>query len=126
MAAIEPGERFTVEYGNGHQLEVIALAGRKQGRVLSLLSDIGKAEETREYHLAGDKVEEALAICLGGGSEGGNESETERQKRESANAKAADLFDTVLDFESAADIVRSTLSKQALSEDDKKKLELPH
>ena len=123
MPAIEPGEKFTIEYGNGHRLEVTALAGRKQGRVLALLSAIGQAEETKSYHLATDKLEEALAICLGGGSEGGNESETERQKREAANAHAAELFDTVLDFESAADVVRATLGKQSLSEDDKKKLE---
>lgn len=122
---IEPGEPFTIEYGNGHELTVIALAGRKQGQVLTLLTEIGRAEETKDYSFAAELVEKALAVCLGGGAEGGNETEPARQKREAANAKAAEMFDTVLDIESASDIVRSTLNKQSLSEADKKKSESP-
>ena len=100
---IEPGEKFAIEYGNGKQLDVVCLAGRKQSRIMKLLSDIQKAEKENTLGNLGDLFLECLVICTGD------------------EAKANDLFENSVNYEMIGDIVSKTTAKQTLTEDDAKK-----
>ncbi len=104
---IEPGQLFTIEYGNGHMLEVRALAGRKQAQLAKTLSQAGQAEVEQNILALFDASLEALKLCVG-------------------DDAAESLWDDHVDAELAMEIAGKTLGKQALSEDDKKKLESPH
>lgn len=106
MALIEPGQPFEIEYGNERKLEVVALAGRKQGQLQKLLGRIGSAEADGNAENILDMAEEALAICVG-------------------TEKAAELFNTIIDLELAMQICQKTMLKQVLSEDERKKSESP-
>lgn len=104
MTAIEPGQSFTIQYGNDHTIDVVALAGRKQRLLANKIKELVSAErEGRSLDLF-DLSEEALAMCLG-------------------DERAAELFESAVDAEMAIDIATKTLGKQSLSDDDKKKLE---
>ena len=107
MAFIEPGTKFLIAYGNGHELEVTALAGRKQRQLADLVKKLAAAESSGEGLDAFGYCEEALALCVG-------------------EENAAELFDSAVDAELAIDIATKTLSKQQLSEEDRKKSDLPH
>ena len=107
MAFIEPGQLFEIEFGNGHKLEVAALAGRKQGQLQKMLGKIAMCEANGNAESLLEMVEEALAICVGA-------------------EKAAEMFDTSVDCELAMQICQKTMLKQVLSEDERKKSESPH
>jgi hypothetical protein len=107
VGSIEPGEEFEIEYGNGHRIKVIALAGRKQGQLLKLGVEIQEAQQAGRVDECVDKTVEALGMCIGDID------------------KANTMFDTVLDFDLAGQIIEAATNKQAVDDADKKKLELP-
>ena len=104
MPSIEPGEKFKVGYGKGHEIEVVALAGRKQRTLADKVRELVAAESEQRGLELFQLAEEALALCVG-------------------DERATELFDTVLDAELAIEIATATLGKQALSEDEEKKSE---
>lgn len=106
MAAIEPGERFEVSYGNGHQIEVVALSGRQKRRIVSLMAEVKQLDKTPESAArVYDIAEEAFLICVPDATDELLDKLNERQQFE---------------------IVSATIAEQMLSEDDKKKSESPH
>lgn len=105
MAAIEPGERFKVGYGNNHSIDVLSLNMRQKRKLIELVEKVSGLAATSESKVAlFDIAEEALRICV------------------------PDLTDEqldTLDEGMAMEIITATLGGQVLSEDDKKKLESP-
>lgn len=106
MTAIEPGDKFVIKYGKGHQLEVKALSLRQSRMLSAKTSEMVKAEEQERGLEIFDLCEQALIIAIG---------------EESAEA----IIDTV-DAEMAMEIATAVMTKQALSEEDRKKSESPH
>ena len=47
-AALEPGETFEIEYGNGHTIQVVALSLRQKRRITQLLLQVQNLEVTVE------------------------------------------------------------------------------
>ena len=45
MVAIEPGEKFTIEYGKGHQIEVVALNGRQRIEATKCVAEMQRASK---------------------------------------------------------------------------------
>lgn len=103
---IEPGSKFTIEYGNGHLLEVTCLAGSQQTRLAKALAKAAASEGNQDIVGMFTASQEALELCVG---------------KEAADV----LWDDHVDAEMAMDIAGKTLGKQALSDEDKKKLESP-
>ncbi len=103
MAVIEPGDKFEIEYGKGHRLEVSALSLRQSRALSAKVKELVAAEQNGRGLDLFDLTEEALALAVG-------------------DEDSAALADEV-DAEVAMDIATKVLSKQALSEDDKKKPE---
>lgn len=104
MAFIEPGTKFPIGYGNGREIEVEALAGRKQAQLAKIVKVLQEAESNGRGLDVFDLCEEALAICVG-------------------PEKAAELFESTVDAELAMEIAGKTLGKQVLTEDERKKSE---
>lgn len=103
MTSIEPGEKFSIEYGNGHTVEVVALNMRQRRALIKLLAAVQDADP----HEALDSIEEALRCCF-------------------PAELNADIFDELvdsLDEEMAMEIVQKTMEKQRLSEDERGKSE---
>ena len=100
---IEPGDKFTVEYG-GKTAVVVALAGRKERELakqiaaIAELENIGGAETFKIFEL----TYEAIKLAMPDATE--------------------DELD-LLDAKSMMEICGKCLGKQALSDEDKKKLE---
>lgn len=66
MTAIEPGDSFTIEYGKGHRLEVVALNGRQRIQCMRIIGAMQSASESGNFeHLADaqEKLEQAVRIC---------------------------------------------------------------
>jgi frataxin-like iron-binding protein CyaY len=106
MRAIEPGERFRVGYGNGHEIEVVALSGRQKHKLLSLISEMKQLETTPESAIRVYEIaEEMLLICV---------------------PDATDDLINKLNESQQIEIASATMNQHMLSEDDKKKSELPH
>lgn len=103
MKAIEPGDRFTVRYGNDREIEVVALSGRGKRKLLGLLGEVKTLDKTPEgaarvYEIA----EELLKLCVPGVTDEVIETMNETHQFEIANA---------------------TIAEQMLTEDDRKKSE---
>ena len=64
MPAIEPGEPFTVQYGNGHTIEVVALSLRQKRLITQLLISVQNLTVTAESidDLYG-KCEDMVRMC---------------------------------------------------------------
>ena len=105
MSRIEPGDRFTVKYGNGHTVDVIGMNGRQKSKVLSIIDRVQSLDESKDGRaVLFELAEEALRLCVPNCTEEFIESLNESMQLE---------------------IVGAAIGEQALSEDDKKKLELP-
>lgn len=101
MAYLEPGERFTVNYGNGHTIEVVALSGRQKRKVMSLVEEVSQIQAvTKSKTRLFDIAEEAFLLCC-----------------PDASDELMDRLDERLQLE----IVGQTLQGATLSDDDKKK-----
>ena len=101
MTAIEPGEKFKVSYGNGHEIEVTALSGRQKRKVLSLIDEVSQLQTSASSKARlFDIAEEAFLICV-----------------PNATDELIDRMDERMQIE----IVGKTLSGISLSDDDKKK-----
>lgn len=103
MTFIEPGEPFEIEYGNGHRLTVKALGLRQKRLLTAKTREIVAASEANRGLEVFDMIDEVLRIAVG-------------------DEQAEKLVDLV-DEEMAMEIATAVLSKQSLSEDDKKKSE---
>ena len=101
MANIEPGEKFTVQYGNGHEVEVVALNMRQRRDVIRLLAAVQDVSPVEAL----ESIEAALGFCC---------------------PSISDEFVNSLDEEMAMEIVQATMEKQRLSEDERGKSESPH
>lgn len=99
MANIEPGEKFTIGYGNGHKLEVVALNMRQRRQIIGLLSSVQNAADENPVE-ALEAIEKALGLCC--------------------PDLDAEFIDS-LDEEMAMQIVQSTMEKAGLSEDERGK-----
>lgn len=97
MSAIEPGDKFTVGYGNGHTIEVVALSMRQRREVVKGVETVAGDSKAVD---AFDAIENALKQCCPDIND--------------------ELIDT-LDEEMAMQIIQATMQKAALSEDDRKK-----
>jgi len=103
MAYLEPGERFTVKYGNGHTIEVVALSGRQKRKVMSLVDEVSQMQSTMQSKTRlFDIAEEAFLLCC-----------------PDASDELMDKLDERLQLE----IVGQTLQGATLSDEDKKKYE---
>ena len=106
MANIAPGEKFTIGYGNGKELEVVALNGNGQRKLSNAIAEMAGLEG--EGGLAAfklfDLAYDAVVICVG-------------------TEKADELFDTDVDAELGMEIASKVLGKQSLSEEERKKSE---
>ena len=106
MTALEPGDRFKVSYGNDHVIEVVALSGRQKRSLIAMFEEIKElqtsaASKVRLFEI----TEDALRLCC------------------------PDITDEQIDKmdeQHQMEIAGKTLAKAALSEDELKKLELPH
>ena len=105
MGYVEPGERFTVKYGNGRELEAVALSFRQE-RELAKLED--KARELTKAYEIFDLFESALPIALPHMSE----------------EEISALVDT-LNLELLQSLLKSINEANSLSEDVEKKSEPP-
>lgn len=64
MPAIEPGERFTVEYGNGHKTNVVALSLRQKRKIMQLLLHVQDLKiTTASIDDLYAKCEEMVRMC---------------------------------------------------------------
>ncbi|NNE62358.1 MAG: hypothetical protein HKN35_15810 [Woeseia sp.] len=103
MAIIEPGDLFTISYGNEHELDVTALSLRQAKFLSRKVKELVAAEEDGRGLDLFELTEEALALAIGA-------------------EMAEELIDEV-DAEIAMDISSKVLAKQALSEEEKKRPE---
>ena len=99
---ILPGDKFTIEYGGGKQIEVVALAGKRQRELGKILDELRQCEQTQEIERMCDLAEQALAYCM--------DKET-----------AARMWETDLDAELAMEIAGGTFAKQSLDLEEVKK-----
>ena len=103
MSRVEPGETFSIQYGNGHSIEVMALNMRQKGKLIAIVEQVsGLAESNQSRAKLFELAEQALKICV-------------------PNVDESTL-DT-LDEQMAMEIITATLSGQFVSDDDKKKSE---
>jgi len=98
MGAIEPGEKFTIEYGNGHKLEVAALSFRQRHNLAKLMDKLVVAKGAEQFEV----IEEALRFCVPGMDDA--------------------LLDTI-DDTMAAEIIHKVRKSSTVSEDERKKSE---
>jgi hypothetical protein len=98
MGAIEPGEKFEIEYGNGHKLEVVALSFRQRHALAKVVDKVIAAKGSEQF----EAIEEALRICVPACSEA--------------------FLDTI-DDAMAGEIVEKVRQNAAISEDERKKSE---
>ena len=101
MAAIEPGEKFIVGYGNGHEVEVVALSLRQKRTVTKDLKQV------QELKTDAGSLDQLYEIC-------------DRMLRECLGDVAEDLIDRI-DETMAMEIVGKTLGCAALTEEERKK-----
>lgn len=101
---IEPGTTITVEYGNGRMIDVRVMTGSKQTLLSKMLAKAAASEGSQDIVGMFEASKECLNLCVG---------------EEIADA----MWDGHCDAEMAMEIAGKTLGKQALSDDDKKKLE---
>lgn len=103
MTPLEPGDKFTVGYGNGHTIQVVALSGRQKRNVIAMLEEIKslQAESASKLRLF-EIAEDAVRVCVPGLTE-----------------EQIDKMDETQQLE----IVGKTIAKAALSEDEIKKSE---
>lgn len=101
MPAIEPGERFTVSYGNDHTIEVVALSLRQKRQVTSDLKQVQQLKDSPE------SIGMLYEIC-------------EAMLRSCVPDIDESLLDE-LDETMAMEIVGNTLGVAAVSEDEAKK-----
>lgn len=103
MTAIEPGELFTIEYGKGHKLEVVALNGRQRLKCIRFLAQAQSAgSDFAALCQATEELFECVKLCA--------PSLTEEQLEK-------------MDDELMAQVIVKTLGKAAISEDEAKKSE---
>lgn len=102
---VMPGDVFSVEYGGGRSVEVVALAGKAQRVLGALLDELRKTEQSQEIERACELAEQALYLCV-----------SDKQKAES-------MWETELDVESAIEIAGATFAKQSMSVGEQKKVE---
>jgi len=98
MGAIEPGEKFTIEYGKGHKLEVVALSFRQRHNLAKMLDRMVASKGAEQFEV----IEEALRFCVPGMSDS--------------------LLDTIDDI-TAAEIIRKVRMGSTISDDERKKSE---
>lgn len=101
-ARIMPGDEFTVSYGNGRSVTVVALAGKRQRELGKLLDELKAVEQSQEIERACELAEEALRLCMD-------------------ESTASAMWESELDLELAIEIAGSTFAKQSLTADEKKK-----
>ena len=106
MTAIEPGDKFVIEYGNGHRMTVAALTLNQKKALTLKIDDIQEAQKENKIGKIYNLVAEVLSVAIG-------------------EEEAAALGDTV-DDEMAMDIVNEVMAKNSLSEEDLGKSESPH
>ena len=105
MRSIEPGEVFTVKYGNEHEVEVVSLSMRQKRRMVELIEQVSSLSETGESRVKlFDIAEQALQICVPG---------------------LSDEFLDTINEDMAMEIITGTMAGQMITADDKKKSELP-
>jgi hypothetical protein len=103
---LEPGERFTIEYGNSHQISVVALSARAKRRLVAMIKEIQTLQPQgvdgleRLYELA----EEGVKVCVPDITDAQLEAMDEQQQLE---------------------IVGKTLAGASPTEEQQKKLESP-
>lgn len=106
MTAIEPGDKFVIEYGNGHRMTVAALTLNQKRALTTKIDEIQEAQEENKIGKIYDLVADVLSVAVG-------------------EKNAATLADKV-DDEMAMDIVNAVMAKNSLTEDDLGKSESPH
>jgi len=104
---IMPGDTFSVSYGNGSTVDVVALAGTRQRVLGRLLDELRELEKKQQIERACEIAEEAICLCMD-------------------ETKAMELWDSELDIELAIEIAGSTFAKQSLTINEQKKAESPH
>lgn len=60
VTPIEPGEPFTIEYGRGHALEVVALNGRQRIQVMRVIGEVQSAASSGEFAKQADAIESLM------------------------------------------------------------------
>lgn len=103
LAPIEPGERFTVEYGSGRTIECVALSMRTKRKVMELAAIVTSADSEPLSKM--QAIEDALAVCC---------------------PEMPDSLLDEIDEELAMQIIGGTLRKQRLSVEQAKKSESLH
>jgi hypothetical protein len=98
MAAVEPGEKYRLTYGDGRTLEATTLGFRKQRALIAVLSEIKDPAKSQIEKI--DAIERAIKLCL--------------------PDLADDWFDTVT-IETASEVMGKLASNGQLSEEDRKK-----
>lgn len=101
MTPIEPGQEFTIEYGNGHRLKVKALSLRQRRDLVRIVESVQQVQNKSELF---DAVEAGLNLCL--------PNDAER------------LLDTI-DEAMGMQIIIAVLSTTAVDDDQKKESGLP-
>ena len=96
MGAIEPGEKFTIEYGNGHKLEVMALSFRQRHALAKMCDRMIAVKGAEQFEI----IEEALRFCVPG---------------------MKDELPDVIDDITAAEIIRKVRMGSTISDEERKK-----
>jgi len=100
MGAIEPGEKFTIEYGNGHKLEVVALSFRQRHALAKVVDKLFVAKGSDQFEV----IEEALKICV---------------------PNCSEAFLDTIDDAMASEIIGKVRKNAMVGDDERKKSESP-
>ncbi len=101
---LQVGDEFQIDV-DGQTVTVVCLSGGQQSRLLALLAKVQKCEADQRIEEMGPLFLKALTMCVG---------DVE---------KAEVLFETKLDFDMIGKVIAATTGKNALTDEDKKKLD---
>lgn len=101
---IEPGDKFKIGYGRGHQIEVVGLNYRQLKRGKILMANVTQANTAETVMQVIDELLEFVRVCAPG---------------------ITDEQIDAMDDQMMVELIVNTMSKARLSEDELKKSESP-